>query len=106
MLIGCHCQTLLPNLYIACCLERTPTYKHDGPQVLNLDLTLSIVFGTISAGAFAAAVWCFRKALKVSGRPDGDLKMFVWAMGTMIGLIVSGMSAAYILLPIIFHQSE
>jgi hypothetical protein len=71
-----------------------------------LDLTLSIAFGTISAGALGLAVWCFRKALKVSGTRDGDLKMFVWAMGTMIGLIVSGMSAAYILLPIILHSIE
>ena len=72
--------------------------------MLNLDLILSLVFGTISAAAFAAAVWCFLKALKVSGSRDGDIKMFMWAMGTMIGLIVSGMSAAYILLPIIFHK--
>jgi len=74
--------------------------------VHNLDLTLSIAFGIISAGALAAAVWCFRKALKVSGTRDGDLKMFVWAMGTMLGLIVSGMSAGYILLPIILHSIE
>jgi hypothetical protein len=75
-------------------------------HVLNFDLTLLIAFGTISAGALGLAVWCFRKALKVSGTRDGDLKMFVWAMGTMIGLIVSGMSAAYILLPIILHSIE
>ena len=72
--------------------------------MFNLDLILSIVFGTISAGAFAAAVWCFLKAMKISGTRDGDLKMFLWAMGTMIGLIVSGMSAAYILLPILLHK--
>jgi hypothetical protein len=72
--------------------------------MFNLDLVLSIVFGTISAAAFAAAVWCFLKALRISGTRDGDLKMFLWAMGTMIGLIVSGMSAAYILLPILLHR--
>ncbi len=72
--------------------------------MVNLDLILCVVVGTISAGAFGAAVWCFRKALKVSGTRDGDLKMFMWAMGTMIGLIVSGMGAAYILLPIIVHR--
>ncbi len=75
-----------------------------GQRVFNLDLILSIVFGTISATAFVLAVWCLRKALKVSGTRDGDLKMFVWAMGSMIGLIVSGMSAAYILLPILIHR--
>jgi len=72
--------------------------------VANLDLLLSIVFGTISAAAFGLAIWCFRKALKVSGARDGDLRMFMWAMGSMIGLIVSGMSAAYILLPIVIHK--
>lgn len=71
---------------------------------MNLDLILSVVFGTISAGAFGLAILCFRRALKVSGTRDGDLKMFMWAMGSMIGLIVSGMSAAYILLPIIMHR--
>ncbi len=73
-------------------------------HMLNLDLILSIVFGSISAGGFGAAIWCFRKALKVSGTRDDDLKMFFWAFGSMIGLIISGMSAAYILLPIILHK--
>jgi hypothetical protein len=72
--------------------------------VQNLDFILSVVFGTVSAIAFSFAVWCFRRALRVSGDRDGDLKMFVWAMGSMLGLIVSGMSAGYILLPIILHQ--
>jgi hypothetical protein len=39
----------------------------------------------------------------VSGEKDGDLKMFLWALGTLLGLILSGMSAAYILLPILLH---
>ena len=71
---------------------------------MNLDLILSVTFGIISVLALAAAVWCFTKALKVSGTRDGDIKMFLWAMGSMIGLILSGMSAAYILLPILFHR--
>ena len=70
----------------------------------NLDLILSIVFGAISSAAFGLAVWCFRKALKVSGQRDPDLKMFVWAMGCMLGLIVSGVSAGYILVPILLHR--
>jgi hypothetical protein len=49
-------------------------------------------------------VLCFRKALAVSGEKDGDLKMFFWAFGSMVGLIISGMSTAYILLPIILHR--
>jgi hypothetical protein len=72
----------------------------------NLDLLLSTIFGTISAGAFALAIWCFRKALRISGARDGDLKMFGWALGSLIGLIVSGMTAAYILLPIILHHAR
>jgi hypothetical protein len=72
----------------------------------NLDLVLAVVFTLTSAGAFALAIWCFRKAMKVSGTRNGDLKMFGWAMGSMLGLIVSGMSAAYILLPLLFYHSK
>jgi hypothetical protein len=69
----------------------------------TLDIILSITFGLISAVSLAAAVWCFVKAMRVSGERDGDIKMFFWAAGSLIGLVVSGMSAAYILFPIIFH---
>jgi hypothetical protein len=31
--------------------------------------------------------------------------MFLWAVGSLIGLIVAGVSAAYILLPIFFAYS-
>jgi hypothetical protein len=67
------------------------------------DTILLICFGTLSAASFAGAIWCFRRALKVSGEKDGDLKMFLWALGTLLGLIVSGMGTAYILLPILLH---
>ncbi len=67
----------------------------------KLDLVLLIFFGILSLTSLTAAVWCLRKALNVSGEKDGDLRMFLWALGTMFGLIISGMSAAYILLPII-----
>jgi heme A synthase len=73
-------------------------------DLAKLDLILFILFGTISLAALAGAIWCFRKALKVSSEKDGDLKMFWWALWAMLGLIISGMSAAYILLPIIFHR--
>ena len=42
----------------------------------KLDLTLFIVFGSLFLLSLGAAVLCFRKALKVSGEKDGDLKMF------------------------------
>jgi hypothetical protein len=67
----------------------------------KLDLTLLIFFGITSLSFLAGAIWCFRRALKVSAEKDGDFKMFLWALGTMFGLIISGMSAAYIVLPII-----
>ncbi len=67
----------------------------------KLDLVLLIFFGILSLTSLITAVWCLRKALSVSGEKDGDLRMFLWALGTMFGLIISGMSTAYILLPII-----
>jgi hypothetical protein len=68
-----------------------------------LDLALLIGFGTLAAIGLAASVLCFRKALAVSGQRDGDIKMFFWALGTLAGLIVAGVSTGYILLPIILH---
>lgn len=70
----------------------------------KLDLILFIVFGFLAVAGLAGAILCFRKALKVAGERDGDLKMFVWALGSMVSLIIAGMSAAYFLLPIIFHM--
>jgi len=69
----------------------------------TLDLTLLIIFGTTTVLGLLFAALCFRKALKVANEKDGDLKMFFWSIGTMLGLIVSGASAAYILLPILLH---
>ena len=68
-----------------------------------LDTILSVVFGTLSLTSLAFAVWSFRKALRVSNEKNGDVKMFFWAAGTLFGLMVSGLSAAYILLPILLH---
>ena len=70
----------------------------------KLDLILFAAFGSISLLSLAGALLTFRQALRVSGERDGDLKMFFWAAGTMICLIIAGMSAAYILLPILFHM--
>jgi hypothetical protein len=70
----------------------------------NLDLILAIGFGALALVGLATAAFCFRKAMKVSGEKDGDLKMFAWAAVALAGLVLSGMSAAYILLPILsFH---
>ncbi len=69
----------------------------------KLDLALTLVFGSIALIALAGAILCFRKALKVAGEKNGDLKMFGWAVGTMLGLIVAGAAGGYILLPILLH---
>lgn len=69
----------------------------------KLDLILFAAFGTLALLSLAGAILTFRQALRVSGERDGDLKMFFWAAGSMLCLIIAGMSAAYILLPILFH---
>ena len=68
-----------------------------------LDRILFVTFSAIAALTLTLSVLCFRKAIRVSGERDGDLKMFLWAAGGMLGLIISGMSAAYILIPILLH---
>jgi hypothetical protein len=68
----------------------------------RLDLTLALVFGTLSLLGLIVAALCLRKAMKVAGERNGDFKMFLWAVGTLLGLILSGVSVAYILLPILF----
>ena len=70
----------------------------------NADLILFIIFGLLCLLALAATVFCLRRALKVSGERDGDLKMFFWAAGALCAVIIAGMSAAYILLPILLHN--
>jgi len=69
----------------------------------SLDRILLISFGLAALLFLAAAVFCFMKAFRVAGERDGDLKMFLWTAGGMVGLIIAGMSAAYILIPILLH---
>jgi hypothetical protein len=68
----------------------------------RLDLILLLAFGTIAALALGAAIWCFRNALRQARRKDGELPMFFWALGMFATLIISGLSMAYILIPILF----
>lgn len=74
---------------------RTPMAK--------LDLYLTIAFGTLSVLGLVATVLCLRMALKVASEKDGDLKMFFWAVGSLVGLILAGVSSAYFLIPILLH---
>lgn len=69
----------------------------------KLDLLLLLAFGAISLSGLTGSILSFRKAMRVSGEKDGDLKMFLWAVVSMMSLIVAGVSMAYILLPILFH---
>lgn len=68
-----------------------------------LDRTLLFAFGLAAMVFLTGAIACFVKAFRVAGEKDGDLKMFLWTAAGMIGLIVAGMSAAYILIPILLH---
>ena len=69
----------------------------------KLDLALLLAFGAITLAGLAGAILSFRKAMRVSGERDGDLKMFLWAVASMVCIIIAGVSTAYILLPIILH---
>ncbi len=68
-----------------------------------LDLVLTIVFGLLSLLGLTASGLCFRTAMRVATQRDSDLRMFLWAAAAMVGLIVAGVSCAYILLPIMLH---
>jgi hypothetical protein len=73
------------------------------PLMARLDLILSLVFGATSLLTLAASAFCMVRALKAAREKDGELRMFFWAVGSMAGLVVAGMSAAYILLPILWN---
>ena len=75
-----------------------------GRLLANLDTILGVSFGVLATLSLLGAILCFRKALAAASHKDGELKMFFWATGTLIGLIVSGLSSAYILLPIIMNR--
>lgn len=68
----------------------------------RLDLILLLAFGFITILALTAAIWCFRKALAHARHKNGELPMFFWTVGMFASLIISGLSAAYILIPIVF----
>jgi hypothetical protein len=69
-----------------------------------VDTILLAIFGTSALAGFFGTVFCVRKALRVSREREGDIKMFLWAAASMMCMIVSGMSAGYILLPILLRN--
>jgi hypothetical protein len=68
----------------------------------KLDLILLIAFGTVTILTLGSAAWCLRNALAQARQKSGELPMFFWAVGMFASLIISGLSMAYILIPILF----
>jgi len=73
----------------------------------KLDNILFWIFLFISIISLSFSAFSFYRAYKNADfkiDPEG-VRMFLWSLGGLAGLIIAGMSAAYILLPIIFHYS-
>jgi len=71
----------------------------------KLDALLFWGFLLLSVLGLAWAGFAFYRAFKNADfkkDPEG-LRMFLWSVAGLFGLIVAGMSAAYILFPIIVH---
>jgi hypothetical protein len=68
------------------------------------DSLLLTVFGILSTLGLALGVVSFRLAVKNARKPDGELKMALWAILGMGGLVFAGVSWAYFLIPIIIHR--
>lgn len=104
-------MVMLPRQHLQCnvsfCHSDGSSYiRSNGVRTLSmakLDLLLLAVFGVFAVAGLAIAFYCFRRSLKVATDRDGDVKMFFWAVGGLLGLIIAGMSSAYILLPILLH---
>jgi Na+/H+-translocating membrane pyrophosphatase len=67
-----------------------------------LDLILFVVFSTMALGGVLGAILCLRRGMRAAERSNGELAMVAWTVGALAGLVVAGMSTAYILLPILF----
>jgi hypothetical protein len=78
----------------------------------RLDAILFWLFLTLVVAGLGWAAFAIYKAFKWSDPrddPDG-LRMFLWACAALAGLVLAGMSAAYVLFPIVshyfFHSAE
>jgi hypothetical protein len=69
-----------------------------------LDFRLLLAVSIIALLSLTTGVLCIRRALHVAGEKDGDLKMFLWSFAALIAFVISGMSMAYVALPIIIHS--
>ncbi|GJQ19842.1 MAG: hypothetical protein HBSIN02_01970 [Bacteroidia bacterium] len=68
------------------------------------DNFLLAVFGVVSLLGLAAGVAGFALAIKYAKKPDGEIRMAIWAFVGLAGLVASGMSWAYFLLPILINK--
>ena len=66
-----------------------------------------LLWGFIGIGVLSLtwSGFAFYRAIKAAEYKDDGFKMFLWAAGGLLGLVIAGMSTAYILLPIILHYS-
>lgn len=68
------------------------------------DTVLLIVFGILSGLGLAVGAVGFGLAIKHSKKPEGEVKMALWAIMGLAGLVLAGMSWAYFLLPILWNH--
>lgn len=69
-----------------------------------MDNILLVVFGGLSTLALAVGVVAFTLALKYAKKKDGEGKMIAWAIVGLAGIVFSGMSWAYFLIPILIKR--
>ncbi len=73
-------------------------------SMAKLDLILLLVFGFIAAISLTTGYLCLRNALTAARAKDGEIRMFFWTAGLLASLTLSGLSAGYFLIPLIFGR--
>lgn len=68
------------------------------------DNFLLIFFGILSTLSLIAGGFAFATAVKHAKKPEGELKMAIWAILGMAALVFAGMCWAYFLIPILINQ--
>lgn len=71
-----------------------------------VDGILLWIFGGISILGSGWAIFALRRALKSAAYKDDGLRMVFWTVGGLVGLVLAGMSIAYVVLPIIIAYSR
>jgi hypothetical protein len=71
-----------------------------------LDKILFWGFLIISMISLLWSGFAFYKSIKSAKYNDEGLRMFFWAVGGMLGLIIAGVGIAYFLIPIIAHYAS